>query len=144
LLTKLASCCHPVPGDKIVGYITRGRGVTVHRADCHNVLSEDEAERLVDVDWGRIEQESFPVTVRVDAWDREGLVRDITALIADERLNIHGLSAVVHKDQTATVWCTVAVTGLDALSRIMSRLEGVRDVFSVVREVGEAGQVRAV
>jgi GTP diphosphokinase / guanosine-3',5'-bis(diphosphate) 3'-diphosphatase len=136
LLTRLARCCNPVPGDEIIGFITRGKGVTVHRVDCHSVISEDEKDRLVKVDWGKTTQEVFPVTVRVEAWDREGLVRDVSALVADEKLSITALSAVVHKDQTATVWCTVEVSGLQTLSRILSRLEGIRDVFNVVREVG--------
>jgi GTP pyrophosphokinase len=108
----------------------------VHRADCHSVISEDEKDRLVPVDWGKTEREVFPVTVRVEAWDREGLVRDVSALVADEKLSITALTAQVHKDQTATVWCTVEVSGLQTLSRILSRLEGIRDVFNVVREVG--------
>jgi GTP pyrophosphokinase len=141
LLTRLARCCNPVPGDEIIGFITRGKGVTVHRVDCHSVISEDEKDRLVKVDWGKTTQEVFPVTVRVEAWDREGLVRDVSALVADEKLSITALSAVVHKDQTATVWCTVEVSGLQTLSRILSRLEGIRDVFNVVREVG--GQATA-
>ncbi len=144
LLTRLARCCTPVPGDEIVGYITRGRGVTVHRADCRSVTGEDERERLVRVDWGRTEEQTFPVTIRIDAWDREGVVRDVTSVVADEKVSINALSAVVHKDQTATVWCTMDVTGLDKLSRIMNRLEGVRDVFNVVREVGGQGQAKAV
>ena len=72
LLTRLARCCNPVPGDEIIGFITRGKGVTVHRVDCQSVLSEDEKDRLVGVDWGRTDQQVFPVTVRVEAWDREG------------------------------------------------------------------------
>jgi GTP pyrophosphokinase len=137
LLTRLAKCCSPVPGDPIVGYITRGKGVTVHRADCVSVANEQDRERFVHVDWGRIEQQVFPVTVRVEAWDRVGLARDVAALLADEGLSMTAQSAVVHKDQTATVWATVEVSGLDKLSRVLSRLEGVRDVFSVQREVGK-------
>jgi len=72
----------------------------------------------------------------VEAWDREGLVRDIAALVADEKTSMSAVSAVVHKDQTATVWCTLEVSGLDKLSRILSRMEGIRDVFNVIREVG--------
>jgi GTP pyrophosphokinase len=140
LLTRVCRSCNPVPGDNIIGYITRGRGVTVHRADCSSVLNEDEKDRLVTVDWSESEQHVFAVTVRIEAWDREGLVRDVTAILADEKLNIIALSAVVHKDQTATVWTTVEVPRLDRLSRIMSRLEGIRDVFNVVREVGSGSQ----
>ncbi len=143
LLTLICRSCNPVPGDDIVGYITRGRGVTVHRSDCASVLNEDEKDRLVAVDWSETEQHVFPVTVRVEAWDREGLVRDVSAVMADEKVNITALSAVVHKDQTATVWLTVEVPRLDRLSRIMSRLEGIREVFNVVREVGSQQAARA-
>jgi GTP pyrophosphokinase len=140
LLTRVCRSCNPVPGDNIIGYITRGRGVTVHRADCSSVLNEDEKDRLINVDWSDSEQHVFPVTVRLEAWDREGLVRDVTGILADEKINIIALSAVVHKDQTATVWTTIEVPRLDRLSRIMSRLESIRDVFNVVREVGSGAQ----
>jgi len=140
LLTRVCRSCNPVPGDNIIGYITRGRGVTVHRKDCSSVLNEDEKDRLVTVDWSESDQHVFPVTVRLEAWDREGLVRDVTAILSDEKMNIIALSAVVHKDQTATVWMTVEVPRLDRLSRLMSRLEGIRDVFNVVREVGSGAQ----
>jgi GTP pyrophosphokinase len=140
LLTRVCRSCNPVPGDNIIGYITRGRGVTVHRADCSSVINEDEKDRLITVDWSESEQHVFPATVRIEAWDREGLVRDVTAILADEKVNIIALSAVVHKDQTATVWATVEVPRLDRLSRIMSRLESIRDVFNVVREVGTGAQ----
>jgi len=140
LLTRVCRSCNPVPGDNIIGYITRGRGVTVHRKDCSSVLNEDEKDRLIAVDWSESDQHVFPVTVRLEAWDREGLVRDVTAILSDEKMNIIALSAVVHKDQTATVWLTVEVPRLDRLSRIMSRLESIRDVFNVVREVGSGAQ----
>lgn len=143
LLTRICRSCNPVPGDNIIGYITRGRGVTVHRSDCSSVLNEDEKDRLVAVDWSESDQRVFPATVRIEAWDREGLVRDVTAILADEKVNIIALSAVVHKDQTATVWSTIEVPRLDRLSRIMSRLESIRDVFNVVREVGTGAAARA-
>jgi GTP pyrophosphokinase len=138
LLTRLANCCNPVPGDEIIGYITRGKGVTVHRQTCPNVANEQDRERLVQVDWGRTGQTMFPVTIRVEAWDRVGLARDVAALLADEGLSMTAQTAVVHKDQTATVWATVEVSGLDKLSRVLHRLEGIKDVFTVVREVGKA------
>jgi GTP pyrophosphokinase len=92
----------------------------------------------VQVDWGRTGQHTFPITIRAEAWDRVGLARDLAALLADEGLSITELNTKVHKDQTATVWATVEVSGLDKLSRVLHRLEGVKDVFSVVREVGKA------
>jgi GTP pyrophosphokinase len=138
LLTRLARCCNPVPGDDIVGYITRGKGVTVHRLDCASVAHEEDRERLISVDWGKTNEQVFPVTVRVECWDREGLVRDVASVVADEKISMSAVSAVVHKDQTATVWCTLEVSGLDKLSRVLNRIEGMRDVYEVVREVGRA------
>jgi len=137
LLTRLANCCNPVPGDDIIGYITRGKGVTVHRHACGSVKNEQDQERLVQVDWGTTGASMFPVTVRVEAWDRVGLARDVAALLADEGLSMTAQTAVVHKDQTATVWATVEVSGLDKLSRVLHRLEGIKDVYTVVREVGK-------
>jgi GTP diphosphokinase / guanosine-3',5'-bis(diphosphate) 3'-diphosphatase len=138
LLTRLAQCCNPVPGDEIVGYITRGKGVTVHRRVCPNVAHEQDQERLVQVDWGRTGPQMFPMTVRIEAYDRVGLARDIAALLADEGLSITDLTTRVNKDQTATVWATIEVSALDKLSRVLHRLEGIKDVYSVVREVGKA------
>ncbi|MGI5836275.1 MAG: RelA/SpoT family protein [Chloroflexota bacterium] len=143
LLTRLARCCNPVPGDSIIGYITRGKGVTVHRSDCPSILNEDERERLVKVEWGRMGQQTFPVAIRVEAWDREGLVRDVAAVVADEKVNITAASVTVHKDRTATLTATVEVTSIDRLSRLLAKIEGIRDVFSVTRD-GTAGQVKAV
>jgi GTP pyrophosphokinase len=143
LLTRIAQCCNPVPGDEIIGYITRGKGVTVHRQTCPNVVNEQDQERLVQVDWGRTGQHMFPITIRVEAWDRVGLARDVAALLADEGLSMTAQTAVVHKDQTATVWATVEVSGLDKLSRVLYRLEGVKDVFSVMREVGKGPNGKA-
>src|SRR5207248_5218347 len=92
LLTRVCRTCNPVPGDNIIGYITRGRGVTVHRADCPWVLNEDEKDRLVSVDWSESDQHVFPVTVRLEAWDREGLVRDVSANMVDEEADITAIS----------------------------------------------------
>ncbi|MCL4464815.1 MAG: bifunctional (p)ppGpp synthetase/guanosine-3',5'-bis(diphosphate) 3'-pyrophosphohydrolase [Chloroflexi bacterium] len=133
LLTRLASCCHPVPGDPIIGYITRGKGVTIHRADCHNVVNEDERERLVHVEWGRVGEMSYPVTVRIEALDREGLLRDVATIVAESKMNMVAASAQVHEDRTATITSTVQVNSIDKLTRLMSKLEGIRDVYSVQR-----------
>src|SRR3977135_2233886 len=88
LLTRVCRSCNPVTGANIIGYITRGRGVTVHRKDCSSVLNEDEKDRLVTVDWSESDQHVFPVTVRIEAWDRAGLVGDVTAILADQKSQI--------------------------------------------------------
>ncbi len=132
LLTQLARCCNPVPGDSIVGYVTRSRGVTVHRADCHNVLYEDEPERLVEVQWGR-QSSLYPVSVRIEAWDRVGLLRDVSTLVAEEKVNMTGVRTQEHGDHTTTVYLTLETTGIEQLSRLLNKLEGIKAVFSVSR-----------
>jgi guanosine-3',5'-bis(diphosphate) 3'-pyrophosphohydrolase len=133
LLTRLANCCHPLPGDKIIGYITQGRGITVHRRDCPNIINEDEKERLVEVEWGDVEQ-VYPVTIQVDAWDRVGLVRDISAIIAEEGVNLSEVSMVNHRGDSVTLYCTLEVKGAAQLSKIISRIYSVWNVVSVTRK----------
>ena len=137
LLTRLANCCHPLPGDKIIGYITQGRGITVHRRDCLNIINEEEKERLVEVEWGDVEQ-VYPVTIQVDAWDRVGLVRDISAIIAEEGVNLSEVSLGNHRGDSVTLYCTLEVKGTAQLSRIISRIYSVWNVVSVTRK-GEIG-----
>ncbi len=134
LLTRLAPCCNPAPGDDIIGYITRNRGVTVHRASCPRILSEQETERLVQVDWGpAVSQSSYPVAIVVNAWDREGLLRDVTTAIADERVSITA-SSTLTADHSATLRITVRVANTEQLSRVFARIERVRGVVDVSRE----------
>ena len=135
LLTRLASCCQPAPGDQIVGYITRTRGVTVHRASCGRVLTEAEAERLVQVDWGRAPEKAlYNVTLMVRAWDREGLLRDVSAAVAEERINIASARVDSHADGGTDIHLTLRVIGVEQLSRAFSRIERVRNVFEVRRD----------
>jgi GTP pyrophosphokinase len=135
MLTNLARCCNPVPGDLITGYITRNRGITIHRQDCYNVEHEDEKERLVRVEWGHADVH-YPVKMQVEAWDRVGLVRDISTLLAEEKVNISNMNVNEHKDHTTSLFFDVETTGLPQLSRIMSRIETVSGVKGVAR-VGE-------
>ena len=132
LLTRISQCCNPIPGDDIVGYITRSRGVSVHRADCHNIRNEDEKERLVQVNWGK-SQTLYPVRLRIEAWDRVGLLRDITTLVSQEKVNIASVLTTEHEDSSCSTYLTMYTTGVGQLSRLFSRLEGVEGVFSVVR-----------
>lgn len=137
LLTRLATCCKPLPGDSIVGYITRGRGVTVHRHDCPNV-QKVETERLVSVSWGEPDHQSYPVSIRVEAVNRPGLLRDITTLVAEDHVDITQARAIVHPDQTATITATIQVAGMEQMSRILSRIERMREVIEVRRDVTKA------
>jgi GTP pyrophosphokinase len=141
MLTQLAQCCNPVPGDSIIGYITRSRGVTIHRQDCINARNEEEKERLVPVEWGRADL-SYPVKVRVEAWDRVGLMRDMTTLVAEEKVNIDAVNLINNDDQTATTFLILQIGDLRQLGRLLTRLEGIRGVLSVAR-VSEAVTARS-
>ena len=134
LETSLARCCNPVPGDSVRGYVTRSRGVTVHRADCHNVLHERERDRLIDVDWATTEEQRYPATVRIDAWDRVGLLRDISTLVAAEDVNMVNVNTTKNGDGTVSVLATLETSGLSQISRLLTRMETIRGVRSCVRK----------
>jgi GTP pyrophosphokinase len=135
LLVRFAKCCSPIPGDEITGYVTRGKGVTVHRANCPSVLSERDIERLIDVEWEIAGQQTYPITVRISALDRPGLLNEITNVVAEHKVNIVAASIGTHVDGTATISATLKVNSLQQLSRVLSRIERLRDVTSVTREV---------
>ena len=131
LLTSMANCCTPILGDSIVGYITRTRGVTVHRRNCHNIVAEQETERLVPVAWSKA-HELHPVRVRLEAQDRVGLLRDITSLVSEEGVNIASCVSEEEKD-VSIVSLTVYVDGISQLNRLFSKMESVRGVIGVSR-----------
>ncbi|MGI6368459.1 MAG: RelA/SpoT family protein [Anaerolineae bacterium] len=133
LYTRMATCCSPVPGDDITGYITRGKGVTVHRTDCPNIVHMQDRERLVSVSWGEA-RDRYPVQIQIESIDRRGMLRDIAAEIADLGLNMSSANVTTHRDNTATVVLTVSVEGVSQLSMAMSRLQGLRDVLDVRRQ----------
>jgi len=137
LVTHLAQCCRPVPGDKIIGYVTRSRGVTIHRQDCYNVVHEDEKERLVAVEWGQTDS-LYPVSIQVEAWDRVGLIRDITTIVAEEEVNIASVSSADHDNNTTSVYFTFQTRDLAQLSRLMAKIDGIRGVIGVSRVGDEA------
>ena len=139
LVTHLAHCCHPVPGDRVIGYITRSRGVTIHRQDCYNVLHEDEKDRLVPVEWGKTDS-LYPVSIQVEAWDRVGLMRDITTIVAEEKINIAAVASTHHEDHTVTEDFTFEIEGLAQLSRLLKKMEGVKGVISITRVGDEASK----
>ena len=143
LLTRVSQCCSPIPGDDIIGYITRTRGVSVHRTDCHNIRNESEQERLVSVNWGS-GQTLYPVRLRIEAWDRVGLLRDITTLVSQEKVNIASVITTEHEDSSASIYLTLYTTGVGQLSRLFSRLEGVVGVFSVTRSAPEEERILRV
>jgi GTP pyrophosphokinase len=139
LMTSIARCCNPVPGDKIIGYITRSRGVSIHRADCHNIVNEDEKERLIPVEWGQSDL-LYPVKIQVDAWDRVGLMRDVTTLVAEEKVNIASINLANGDGQNITMFLTLETKGLAQLSQVLKKIDGVKGVVSVSRVGPEAAK----
>jgi GTP pyrophosphokinase len=133
LLTTMARCCHPVPGDEIIGYVTRGRGVTIHRRDCPNVLSTPDPERLIQVSWGS-DVETFPVQVRIRAYDRTKLLRDIGEVFGNEDVSL--VSADIEtqqKENLATFSMVLQVTDIAQLSRVLAKLEDLPNVLETRR-----------
>ena len=133
LLVNLARCCGPMAGDDIVGYITRGRGVTVHRGDCPNILAMRETERLIDVAWGTEEEEHrYVVPVEVVAYDREGLLGEISTIIAEQRVNIASVD-VYTRNQIATLNLRLEIASNKQLTRILSKIDLVPNVVEARR-----------
>jgi GTP pyrophosphokinase len=131
LLTNMARCCNPVPGDQIVGYVTRGRGATIHRKDCPNVLGIEDRERLVQVSWGE-PKATYPIPVRIKAFDRDGLMRDVSTLIADEGVNMPKVKVETHRNM-AIFDLVLEVRDILQLSRILDRLENLPNVMEARR-----------
>lgn len=131
LLTTMARCCNPVPGDEIIGYITRGRGATIHRVDCPNMLRIRERERLVRVNWGEPKR-AYPVSVQIKAYDRDGLLKDVSTMVSDEGINLGNFKAVVNQN-VATLDLTLEVREIDQLTRVLTRLETLPNVMQVHR-----------
>jgi GTP diphosphokinase / guanosine-3',5'-bis(diphosphate) 3'-diphosphatase len=131
LLTTMARCCNPAPGDDIIGYITRGRGATIHRLDCPNMLRIRERERLVRVSWGE-PKKTYPVSVQIKAYDRDGLLRDVSTLIAEEGINLGQVRAVVNQN-IAAFDLILEVREVDQLTRVLTRLEALPNVLQAHR-----------
>ncbi len=133
LLINLARCCAPLHGDDIIGYITRGRGVTVHRQDCSNIQAMREPERLLEVSWGAEEEEQYYIVpVEVVSYDREGLLREITTIIADQRVNIADVDVSTRQD-IATLNLQLQIVSNQQLTRILSQIELVNSVVEARR-----------
>ena len=132
IATTMAKCCNPMPGDEIIGYITRGRGATIHRQDCPNILRVSEKERLVKVSWGQ-PGKMFTVPIQIKAYDRQGLMADISNIITDESVNLIDLSMKMNQ-HLAVIKLVVGVKGISQLSRILTRLESLPNVFEAKRQ----------
>lgn len=131
ILTNFARCCNPVPGDEIVGYITRGRGATIHRQDCPNILRSKDRDRIVRVSWGE-PQHTFPVEIQIKAYDRQGLMGDISTLLSNENINLKDIKIDVTHN-LASIMMVVEVADIAQLSRILTKIENVPNVMEAHR-----------
>jgi GTP diphosphokinase / guanosine-3',5'-bis(diphosphate) 3'-diphosphatase len=139
LLTHLGRCCNPVPGDPIVGYVTRGRGVTVHRTTCPNITNivrKGQETRMVDVQWSAKPEATFPVNIQVSAYDRAGLMRDFAALVADEQINMVAVEALTgQKDNLALINATLEIQNATQLTRILTKIDRLPNVLDARRRL---------
>lgn len=141
LLTHFAGCCKPVPGDAVIGYVTVGRGVTIHREDCSKMLNlqYSEPERVIEVSWGNVPRKTYPVDISIQAYDRRGLLRDITTLLANARVDVIAVNTRSDKaENTATMKLTVEIASLEALGVLLSKINRLPNVLNASR-VKEGG-----
>jgi GTP diphosphokinase / guanosine-3',5'-bis(diphosphate) 3'-diphosphatase len=135
LMIRFARCCHPIPGDPIIGFITRGRGVTIHLPTCSTVVNERDIGRLIEVEWEGSVQQTYPIAIRVEAYDRPGLLSEITNVVAENKVNIIAANVRTNPDHTATFQATLQVSSVAQLARVLSRIEQVKDVHTVQRDM---------
>ena len=131
---RLAKCCNPIPGDSIAGYITRGRGVSVHRTDCPNILAGTDIERMIEVSWDVDMDRDYTVEVEIVCNDKSGVLAELLAITAEMKLNIHSVHATPNKNnKTSTIDLVVYVKNADQVSKLMTQMRRISDVFSVSR-----------
>ncbi|MGH1485879.1 MAG: GTP diphosphokinase [Cellvibrionaceae bacterium] len=137
LMTNIANCCHPLPGDEISGYITLGRGVSIHRKDCHNFLQlqTDEPERIMQVSWGEAPKQRYEVDIIIEAYDRKGLLRDITVLLDNAHINVTAMQTLSDRGQhTVDMVMTAEIRDFTELSRILARINQLPNIASARRK----------
>ena len=134
---RLSRCCNPVPGDEIIGFITRGRGITIHRTDCGNILSisDSEKKRIVDAEWEQLPEGSFHIEIRIVAYDRKGIMAEVVTILEEKSINISGINTVTKKN-IATVNIGFEVPSVNTLNTIMNKFRGIKGVIEVSRKVG--------
>ncbi len=136
LLTNTARCCKPLPGEDIIGYVTRGRGVTVHRRDCPNILrmKEDDQERIIEVEWGGVEEQTFSVQILINAYDRSGLFHDVSGVVANQNLNMAAVrTGIRDRYNIVPIYVTLDVPNLATLTRVLSKIEQIPNVIETRR-----------
>ena len=136
IMVKLSRCCNPIPGDPIVGYITRGRGISVHRADCSNILSNrEEADRMINVSWDIATDAVYKVTLQVTSADQPGVMANIMMVASESKININSLNVRTDKSKTAIIHMGLDITSLDQLNYIIGRIKRVKGIYNVERDI---------
>ncbi|NND00413.1 MAG: GTP diphosphokinase [Gammaproteobacteria bacterium] len=137
LMTNLAKCCQPVPGDKVLGFVTRGTGITIHREQCPNILYQQNtaAERVVEVAWGADKENTYPMNISIHAFDRKGLLKDVSSVFADEKINVIEFNTRSEKkDYSVVMQVKVEVGSLEVMSKVLAKLDQLPNVLSVQRK----------
>ena len=130
---RFAKCCNPVPGDEIIGFITKGRGVAIHRTDCPNISNSQDTERFIEVSWDDENKASYPAEIQIRADDRFGLLSEITQKITDSDIGLMGLNARTDKDQIAIINLTLEIKDIDDLKQLMKKVKKIESVIDVYR-----------
>jgi guanosine-3',5'-bis(diphosphate) 3'-pyrophosphohydrolase len=136
LLVRFARCCNPVPGDDIVGYVTRGRGVSVHRSDCANIPTGDEGEevaRVIEVDWENTREANYSVEIEILGHDRRGLLNEVLQAVSESKTNIAAVSGRSDKNKMAIMHMTILIRDKEHLQSVVDKIKRVKDIFSVQR-----------
>jgi len=136
MLVRFARCCNPVPGDEIVGYITRGRGVSVHRADCNNVPAtgdDEEAARVIEVEWEETIEANYAVDIEIRGHNRNGLLNEVLQAVSESKTNIAAVSGRSDKNKLALIHMTVLIRNIEHLGSVVERIKRVKDIYSVQR-----------
>ena len=139
LLVRLARCCNPIPGDPITGYVTRGRGVSVHRSDCPNVLKDTDFSRMIEVGWDIGLDKVYTVELEIVCNDKSGMLTSVLAVPTEMKINIHSVNASPNRsNKTSTIMLGLEVRNSTQVTQIMTKLRRLKDVFSVTRKMGSS------
>lgn len=136
LLVRFARCCNPVPGDEIVGYVTRGRGVSIHRADCLNIpttIDGEEAERIIDVQWGNSPEANYSVDIEITGMDRRGFLNEVLQAVSESKTNIAAVSGRSERNRLAMIHITILIRNTEHLHLVVEKIKRVKDVYTVQR-----------
>ena len=136
VMVRLARCCNPIPGDPIIGFVTRGRGVSVHRTDCPNVLQDTDFSRMIEVGWDIGLDKQYTVELEIVCNDRSGILNSVLAVPTEMKLNIHSINANPNRsNKTSTIMLGLDVRNSTQVTQIITKLRRVKDVYSVVRKM---------